>query len=68
MARASDHPMTGQENRQRVLSIGLSDGTDRRRISDPFRLLAVGSGLAIGDFDQGVPDALLKDRAFEFER
>ena len=56
------------DDRDRVPAVGGPDGADGQGPPDLPRDRAVASGLAVGDREQRLPDALLELRALEIER
>lgn len=52
--------MAGDDDRDRIGSVGAADGAHRFRTSDVFSDLTIGAGLAGWDGQQSLPDLLLK--------
>ncbi len=64
-----DHAMAGNDNRQRILPAGFANRpAGRRCLPDISRNLAVGGGLAIGDFQHPPPHRELEFVAARFQR
>src|SRR6478609_79140 len=71
-AVGADHPVTGDDDRDRVAPVAGADdprplprldvGVEQRRV-DPRGELAVALGLAVGDLEQRSPDRLLQGGA-----
>jgi len=60
LARGADHAVTGDDDGERVLAIGGTNGAGGGRLADGGGKLGVAEGLAEGDSAQGGPDALLE--------
>src|SRR6187402_993755 len=60
--------MAGNDDGDRVSSIGCADGTGCRWIADLDCKLGVASGFSEGDSEQGFPDIFLKPRPLHVER
>ena len=52
VAAGADHPVAGDDDRNRVSAIGGTDRADRFRAADPLGDVAVGAGRAVGDLLQ----------------
>ncbi len=64
---SSNHPVTGHDDRDRVASVGGTDGARSGRLSQSLGQGAVGDGFAKGDLAQELPDLLLKGSALRSE-
>jgi len=56
--------MAGDDNWQGIFIACLSNGSGKVSVAEKGGNLAIGSGVAIGNGCQGVPDFLLQDGAF----
>ena len=68
VAVTADDAMTGSNDRDWVLSIGRTNGTDGFGITQPIGNRLVRGGLAVGYGEQRCPDPLLKGCAVKGER
>src|SRR5688572_18152374 len=68
----SDHAMTRDDHRNRIRAVGRTDRTNRGRLADATRELAVRDRVAVRKLEQRVPDRQLKwcsaRRELEIER
>ena len=65
---AADDAVTRNDDRDRIGSVGETDGAHRFGIADAPRELSVAGGLAVRDIAQRAPHLLLKRRALRRER
>ena len=66
---AADDPLARDDDGNRVFAVGCADRSRCARLTHQGRLLAVGSGLTIGDFQKRRPRAFLEWRSSEgFDR
>ena len=64
-AAAADDAVTGDDDRNRVASVGRADGAHGFGVVDGRGDRAVTCGLAVADAEKLLPDLALKGRAFE---
>src|SRR5579863_3186055 len=67
-AVGADDAVAGDDHGDRVAPVGAADGAACRGASDRLGDLGVGPGLAVGDGDQGLPDAALESGAVRRQR
>src|SRR5439155_27373352 len=60
LAARADHPVAGDDDGDRVLSVGRADGAGGARVAEAARQLAIAHRRAVGDGPQGVPDTPLE--------
>ena len=60
LAPFTDDSVTGDDDRNPVVTVGPGDGPDGSRPADEFGLLPVRAGRAAGNLSQYRPDLLLK--------